>query len=440
MPVRFPLPASRRQKWWIIRQEVVDYPGVIARHVHALLRDALADTPVVLVNGARQVGKSTLVRDPAGVGAGRRYLTLDDPGVLAAARRDPVGFVEGLAVPTTLDEIQLAPELLPAIKMAIDRRREPGRFILTGSADVLLLPKASESLAGRMEILTMWPFSQGEVEGRREGFVDDLFGARPRWVGDAPAAMSRDEVMERAMLGGYPPVVSRTGESRRRAWFESYLTTLLQRDIRELTQVADVTAVPRLMAVLATRVGGLLNVADLSRSLALPQSTLRRYFALLEATFLVQVLRPWSANLGQRLIQTPKVYLADTGLVSHLLGLNAERLDRDPTLAGALLENFVWMELRKQAGWGRERPTISFWRTASGQEVDLVLEDRSGRVVGIEVKAGATLGGGDVRGLQAMAAAVGKRWHRGVVLHTGSTVIPFASNLHGVPISCLWRS
>ncbi len=204
-------------------------------------------------------------------------------------------------------------------------------------------------------------------------------------------------------------VVARNAGARRKAWFQSYLTTILQRDVRDLTNVADVTAVPRLLSVVATRAGGLLNFADLSRTLAMPQTTLKRYFALLEATFLVQLLQPWSCNLGQRLIQTPKVYLPDTGLLAHLLGLTVERLTVDGTLAGGLLENFVLLELRKQSSWSEIQPEFFFWRTAAGQEVDIVLEDRSGRLVGIEIKASSTLGRADVRGLQAMASAAGNR-------------------------------
>ena len=235
-------------------------------------------------------------------------------------------------------------------------------------------------------------------------------------------------------------MVARNTSARRKAWFQSYLTTILQRDVRDLTNVADVTAVPRLLSVVATRAGGLLNFADLSRTLSLPQTTLKRYFALLEATFLVQPLRPWSSNLGQRLIQTPKVYLDDTGLLAHLLGLTVERLKVDGTLAGGALENFVLMELRKQSAWSEIQPEFFYWRTAAGQEVDIVLEDSAGRLVGVEIKAGATLGGSDVRGLQAMANAAGKRWVRGVVLYTGTEVIPFAANLHGLPVSQLWAA
>jgi hypothetical protein len=411
---------------------------MIRRHVAARLLEAFEDTPAVLVNGPRQTGKSTLARSEELTGPGRQYLTFDDPGLLSAARRDPNGFIAGLTGPVTLDEVQHAPEIFPVIKAAIDRRRQPGRFLLTGSANVMLLPKLSQSLAGRMEVLTLWPFSQGELGGVVEGFIDALFSREPGWSSAGSAGVGRDELFHKVLAGGYPEVVGRKSVARRRAWFESYFTTSLQRDVLDLANIADVTAVPRLLSVLAARAGGLLNFSDLSRSLALPQTTLKRYFALLEATFVVQLLRPWSGNLGQRLIQTPKVYLDDTGLLAHLLGLTFERLKVDGALAGGVLENFVLMELRKQSAWSETRPGIYYWRTASGQEVDIVLEDSAGRLAGIEIKAAATLGGGDVRGLQAMAASTGKRWVRGVVLYTGTEVIPFGANLHGLPLSHLW--
>jgi len=419
---------------------MVDYTAMIRRHLTEQLLQALEDSPGVLINGARQTGKSTLAQLPELETQGRQYLTFDDPGVLVAAKQDPNGFIAGLTTPVTLDEVQHAPELFPAIKMAIDRQREPGRFLLTGSANVLLLPKLSESLAGRMELLTLWPLSQGEINGVKEGFVDALFSKQPAWASGKNKSIQRDELFEKVMAGGYPPAIARNTGARRKAWFQSYLTTILQRDVRDLANIADVTAVPRLLSVVAARAGSLLNFADLSRSLALPQTTLKRYFALLEATFLVQLLRPWSTNLGQRVIQTPKVYLDDTGLLAHLLGLTMERLKVDGTLAGGVLENFVLMELRKQSAWSATQPEFYFWRTASGQEVDIVLEDSAGRLVGIEIKAGATLGGSDVKGLQAMASAAGKRWVRGVVLYTGSEVIPFAANLHGLPMSQLWAA
>ena len=413
---------------------------MLRRNLIDRLLDGLADTPAVLVNGARQTGKSTLVQSAELAGQNRQYLTFDDLGMLAAAKRDPNGFIAGLNMPVTLDEVQHVPEIFPVIKAAIDRKRQPGQFLLTGSANVMLLPKLSESLAGRMEVLTLWPFSQGEIHGVHESFVDTLFSQNPvGWTGKT-ATVRRDELLETVLAGGYPLAVARQSATRRDAWFQSYVMTMLQRDIRDLANIADVTAVPRLLSVVAARAGGLLNFADLSRSVALPQTTLKRYFALLEGTFLVQLLRPWARNLGKRVIQTPKVYLNDTGLLAYLLGATVDRLKAEGNLAGGVLENFVLMELRKQSTWSTTQPELFYWRTASGQEVDVVLEDRAGRVVGVEVKAAATLSSNDVRGLQALATAAGKHWVRGVVLYAGTEVIPFSANLHGVPISRLWSA
>jgi predicted AAA+ superfamily ATPase len=427
-------------KWLIIIQIQVDNIAMLRRHIIDRLLDGLADTPAVLVNGARQTGKSTLVQSTELAEQNRQYLTFDDPGILAAAKRDPNGFVAGLNMPVTLDEVQHVPGIFPVIKAAIDRKRQPGQFLLTGSANVMLLPKLSESLAGRMEVLTLWPFSQGEIHRLRESFVDTLFSQKPvGWTGKM-ATVTRDELLETALAGGYPLAVARQSATRRDAWFQSYVMTMLQRDIRDLANITDVTAVPRLLSVVAARAGGLLNFADLSRSVALPQTTLKRYFSLLEGTFLVQLLRPWARNLGKRIIQTPKVYLNDTGLLAYLLGTTVDRLKAEGNLAGGVLENFVLMELRKQSTWSTTQPELFYWRTASGQEVDVVLEDRAGRVVGVEVKAAATLSANDVRGLQALATAAGKHWVRGVVFYAGTEVIPFSANLHGVPMSRLWSA
>ncbi|HLJ76813.1 MAG TPA: ATP-binding protein [Acidobacteriaceae bacterium] len=413
---------------------------MLRRHLAGPLRDALSDTPAVLINGARQTGKSTLVQSGELDEPNRQYLTFDDPGNLVAAKRDPNGFIAGLNSPVTLDEVQQVPELFPVIKAAIDRKRQPGQFLLTGSANVMLLPKLSESLAGRMEVLTLWPFSQGEIHSKHENFVDTLFSRSPvNWPGKWPA-ISWEELLEIMVIGGYPPAIARPSAARRDAWFQSYIMTMLQRDIRDLASIADTTAIPRLLSVVAARAGGLLNFADLSRTIALPQTTLKRYFALLEGTFLVQLLRPWARNVGKRVIQTPKVYLNDSGLLAHTLGATVDRLKTEGNLAGAILENFVVMELRKQCAWSAARPELFYWRTASGQEVDIVLEDRAGRVAGIEVKAAATLGSADVRGLRSLAQSVGKHWIRGVVLYAGREAVPFGGNLHGVPMGRVWST
>jgi hypothetical protein len=338
-----------------------------------------------------------------------------------------------------LDEVQRVPELFPAIKAAVDRDRTAGRFLLTGSADVLLLPRLSESLAGRMEVHTLWPLSQGELEGQPEELVDALFAdslPAPR----PPQGGRKPELVDRLVRGGYPEVVGMAAEARRQAWFGSYVTTVLQRDVRDLANIEALTMLPRLLRLLASRSTALLNFADLSRSIGIPQTTLKRYMALLEMTFLLQTLPAWFVNIGKRLVKSPKLLLNDTGLAAHLQGLNAERLVGDRVLLGPLLENFVVMELKKQAGWSRRQPQLHHFRTEAGEEVDVVLEDAAGRVVGIEVKAAATVAQVDFKGLRTLAAAAGKRFHRGVVLHTGPEVIPFAADLHALPISALWRS
>ena len=413
---------------------------MLRRALSPLLAEALGDRPVVLVNGARQVGKSTLVQDPATTRPAR-YLTLDDAVVRAAASEDPAGFLAGLTGPVTLDEVQRAPDLFLAIKAEVDRDRTPGRFLLTGSADFLLLPRVSESLAGRMEILTLWPLSQGEIENRPEGFVDALFQPVLK-VPDTPEEVpeDREEILARALLGGYPEVVAKESAARRRAWFSSYVATILQRDVRDLANIEGLTALPRLLSLLATRATALLNYSELSRSSGLAQSTLKRYFALLEATFLVQILPAWASNLGKRLTKSPKILFADTGLLAHTLGLDTARLALEPELAGLLLENFVTMEIRKQAEWSAVQPRLFHYRTLAGQEVDLILEDASGRCVGIEVKASATLGARDVQPLKDLAETLGKRFVRGILLYTGKTVVPFGERLHALPISSLWHS
>lgn len=407
---------------------------MIQRHLAGEVRAALRDTPVVLIQGARQTGKTTLVRSLDS--GGRTYLSLDEAATLAAARSDPAGFINGLSGDTTLDEIQKAPELLAAMKLAIDRERWPGRFLLTGSASVLLVPKVSESLAGRMELLTLWPLSQGEIDGVRENFVDAMFSeAAPSGGSDAAAA----DITERIARGGYPEVVTSREVDRRRAWFQSYVSTIVQRDVRDLANIERLIELPRLLSLLAARAGALLNCADLSRDLALPQSTLKRYLALLRMVFLVQTLPAWSANLGFRLVKAPKIYVADTGLLCCLLGLDRAALAADSDRLGHVFENFVVVELRKQASWSRVCPELFHFRTQSGQEVDIVLESRSRQLVGIEVKASTTLKGDDTKGLRALAEAAGDRFHRGVILYRGRDVVPFGPKLHAMPASFLWR-
>ena len=411
---------------------------MIPRHLTHSLLQALTDSPVVLLQGPRQSGKSTLAQALASAGHKARYITLDDAAVLSAAARDPGGFLAGLSSPVIIDEVQLAPELFRALKLEVDRQRTPGRFLLTGSANVLLLPKLSESLAGRMEILTLWPFSQGELEGTREGFIDALFRPSPL-PAVSPLAMTRANLAQRIVAGGYPEMSHRADAARRQAWFGSYITTILQRDVRDMADIDGLTQMPRLLSLLAAQTGGLLNIASLSRDIGLAQPTLKRYLTLLQATHLYQPLQAWSGSPRRRFIKREKVYLDDSGLAAYLCGLETARLTQPSTDLGAMLESFVGQELHKQIGWSQTKPALYYYRTADGREVDYVLEDRRGMIVGVEVKAATNPGNDDLRGLSDLADATGKRFVRGVVLYLGREVVPFGPNLHALPIDALWR-
>ena len=411
---------------------------MIQRKITPLLLEALKDTPVVMLTGARQTGKSTLVRWLASEGHPARYLTFDDATVFSAARNDPTGFLANLEGPVVLDEVQRVPGLFLAIKAEVDRHRQPGRFLLTGSANVLLLPSLSESLVGRMEILTLWPFSQGEKEGLPEGFINGLFKENlPALTGEPT---SRSDLLTKIILpGGFPEILSRPLESRRRAWFGSYISTILQREVSHLAQIEGLTALPRLLSLLAVRNSSLLNFSELSRSTAIPQTTLKRYMSLLETTFLIQTVPPWSGNLTKRLVKSPKIFLTDTGLLGHLLGLRANPEINDSPYLGPLLENFVIMELQKQISWCQERTQLFHFRTQTGQEVDIILEDAQGRLVAIEVKASATVASQDFKSIKFLAEEVGKKFHRGLVLYTGKESIPFGPRLQALPVDALWR-
>lgn len=411
---------------------------MIERHVTQNLLDALQDTPVVFLRGARQTGKSTLVqelvrsRHPAG------YITLDSAVHRSAAASDPTGFLSRLDKPIVIDEVQRAPELFLAIKEDVDRNRQPGRYLLTGSANILTLPQAADSLAGRMEVVTLHSLSQGEIEGVREEFIPRLFRGEPPGRGTA-AGVSPGDLMARMVRGGYPEAVGRAQERRRSAWFDAYLTTILERDVRDLAHIQDIASLPRLLKLLAARTATLPVISDLSRGTGIPGTSLRRYMTLLATIFILQMTPAWTVNLGQRLIKSPKMTLADVGLACHLMGLDMARLINDPDLAGRVLENFVIAELYKQLSWCGLRVGIHHFRSVQGQEVDIVLEDAPGRIVGIEVKLSSSAAAKHFSGLKVLRELVGERWSAGVVLYTGEAVVPFSEKLWAAPISTLWE-
>ena len=400
---------------------------------------ALQVARVLLLNGARQTGKTTLVKTLLSEGHVAKYLTLDDASVLHSVKADPQGFIQDLSGSVILDEIQRAPELFLPIKMKVDEKRQPGQFILTGSANVFSLPRMGDSLAGRMDILRLMPLSQGEIEGRRERFIDWVCGDEFQLEAMQMEAIPRTEIWNRMVRGGYPEAQLRRTQKEREIWFEGYVTTLIERDVRDLSQIRDLHDFPRLINYLATRSATLLNLSEVSRSVGIPQETLRRYMSLLQAMWLLVEVPAWSANLGKRLVRAPKIYLNDTGMIAARLGVSEERLLRDPLLLGQLVETFVVLELLKQRGWSENRVQLFHFRDHSGLEVDVVLEQPNGDIIGIEIKATATPGSEDLSGLRGLQKLAGKRFKRGILLHGGSTSLSWGNEIYMLPISAIWQ-
>jgi uncharacterized protein len=407
------------------------------RHTEQMVLDALQWSPVVLVEGPRQAGKSVLVRDIVGERRPAAYVTLDDAATLASEREDPQGFVMALPDPVIVDEVQRAPEIFLPIKLSVDADRRPGRFTLTGSANVLLLPKLSESLAGRMRIVTLWPLLQGEIDGVRGSFINAAFAEKtlPHLSGTG----SRADIVMRIVRGGFPEAVRLPEGVARDGWMRDYLTTLVERDARDIATIADRVALPRLLRLLAARSGSLLNITDLSRATGIARATLDRYTAVLAKMFAVQFVPAWSGDVARRLIKSPKVLFCDTGLAASLIGLDAARLLADSDQLGPLLETFVGAELLKLIATAEQRIELLHYRDSRGSEVDWVLEDAGGRLVGIEVKATASPSARDFKGLRAFAETVGERFHRGIVLHTGTTAVPMGDKMWALPVEALWR-
>jgi len=417
---------------------MVDYQPMIARHIFPNCREALADTPVVMIAGARQTGKSTLAGELAKqIGEPMPCFTLDDPATLLAAKSAPDAFLEDVGERCLIDEVQRAPELFLPMKKRVDAARRAGRYLLTGSANVLNLPKIADSLAGRMEVQVLWPFSQGELEGVREGFVDACLEPRSDF---SAAVVAWGDLLERVVSGGYPEALQRTRAERRRAWWGAYLQTLLERDVRDLANIEGLHELPRLLGILATRVGGLQNFAEVGRIAGIATSSLKRYLALLRALYLHIEIPGWHKNLEKLLIKAPKTYLSDSGLACHLRGVDAKALSEDRNRAGSLVENFVAMELMKQISWSSLRPKLHHFRDVSGNEVDFVLEAADGRIAGIEVKCSSDLGGRDWRGLETLAVVAGKDFVKGIILYTGTQRLAFGKNLIALPMASLWRT
>ncbi len=416
--------------------DVMEQTYFYPRFIRPRLMEALADAPVVLLHGPRQCGKTTLARQ-AGEDEGFAYFSFDDEVQRAAVLSDPVGYVADLPARVILDEIQRVPELFTTLKAAVDARREPGRFILTGSANVLLIPRLADSLAGRMEILRLHPLTQAELAGNSPNFLPALLQGRLK-TGIQGQRLGRD-LAERVAAGGYPPALKRSSPKRRAVWYRDYAETLVQRDIRDLARINRMDALPRLLTLAAGQTARLLNVSDLAAPFQVTRPTIREYMTLLSRIFLLEELPPWHSNRISRLIKTPKLHLVDTGLACALLGLDADGLWEDRVVFGQMLETFIFQELKRQAGWLDDAVSFSHFRDKDKTEVDLVLEC-GGRIAGVEVKASSTVTGDDFKGLRKLQQAMEKRFVAGVVMYDGEAVVPFGNQLYAVPICSLWET
>ena len=407
-------------------------PSSYFRLLEPRITEALADTPVVFVAGPRQAGKTTLVRQLAETG--RRYLTLDDELTLLAAKQDPAGLIRELDC-AIVDDIQRAPQLLLAIKKTVDEDRRPGRFLLTGSANLMMLPTVADSLAGRMETLTLLPLSQSELQGSSTNWIDSAFTGR---LPDVATMLIGDELTEAVLRGGYPEAVARATPRRRTAWARQYIDALIQRDVRDVAGIDRLDQLPRFLQALAEVSGQLCNYSQLAGQIGLDHKTAARYIGVFEQMYLLNRVAPWGRNRLGRVVKTPKLQFIDSGLLTTLVELTPAAVRQNRTRFGHVLETFVYGELRKHATTAEGRYTLGYYRDHDQIEVDVVVENRLGDVVGVEVKASASVTASDFRGLKQLASLAGDQFKLGVVLYDGTQTLPMGDRLWAAPVSSLW--
>jgi hypothetical protein len=407
---------------------------ILPRRAASVVTEALEDTRVVLINGARQCGKSTLAAQIANA-RGAEWRSLDRAATRQAAAFDPTEFVLGSG-PMVIDEIQRVPELLLAIKETVDSDPHPGRFLLTGSARILGLRGLPDALPGRMETVELWPLSQGEIDGKPDGFVDAVFALGPQVHHDSEE--HRSGYVDRIVRGGFPEAVARTGRRRER-FFDSYVADLINRDVIQLSAIERGAEMRALTRLAAARSGQLLVPGALGNELGLPQPTVKRYLSLLEEVFLIKQVPAWSRNLSSRAVGTSKIAMVDSGIAANLLGVDAASLAQPTSPLGGLLEGFVAMEIARQLTWSQQRAELYHYRTKDSVEVDIVLENRQGKIVAIDVKAASTVRTEDFRGLRHLAERAGSDFVAGLVLYTGQQTLPFGPRHRAIPISAVWE-
>jgi uncharacterized protein len=408
---------------------------LVPRHATGAVREALADTRVVLVNGARQVGKSTLARAVASTRTAQ-WRDLDRPPDRQSATTDPAGFIS-FDETMVIDEVQRVPELLLAIKASVDADPRPGRFLLTGSSRLLGMRDLPDTLAGRMETIELWPFSQGEIDGTPDGFVDAAFRLGPDLRHES--AITRTDYAERLVRGGLPEAVARTAPRRRERFLDEYVQNVIDREVRELAEIERVPQLRTMVRLLAARTGQIVAAGSLENELGISRPTVTRYLHLLEEVFLISQVPGWSRNLGTRATAASKLVFVDSGVAANLLAVDAHSLRRPSAPFGPLLESFVISEVARQLTWSTERADLFHYRDRDRIEVDLVLENRRGQVVAVEVKASSTVRAEDFRGLRRLASRLGDDFLLGAVLYTGNSTLPFGPKLRAMPVSALWQ-
>lgn len=407
--------------------------SLFKRRIEPRIAEALLDTPVVLLAGPRQAGKTTLVRQIAAQ-QGLRYLTLDDELTLLSAREDPIGMVRSLDR-AVIDEIQRAPQLLLAIKKSVDEDRRPGRFLLTGSANLMALPTVADSLAGRMETLQLLPLSQSEMASRSENWIDSAFAGQLLQA-DQPAL--GHDLVERVLRGGYPEAISRSTAKRRVVWARQYLDAIIQRDVRDMAHIEKLDQLPKFLRALAQTAGQMCNYTQLGGQVGLDGKTAARYVGVFEQMYLLKRIDVWARNRLSRVVKTPKLQFMDAGLLSALLDLTAQEVHQDRLRFGNVLETFVFTELLKHTTTSDDDYRLLYYRDADQYKVDVVIENAAGQLIGVEVKASATVKEKDLRGLKKLASLAGSQFKMGVLLYDGVETLPLGGGMWAVPLSSLW--
>jgi len=402
------------------------------RQIGSLIAEAMGDTPVVLLAGPRQAGKTTLVRQISGNGA--RYLTLDDELTLMSAREDPVGMIRSLDR-AVIDEIQRAPSLLLAIKKSVDEDRRPGRFLLTGSANLMALPTVADSLAGRMETLLLLPLSQSEIEGQSTNWLDSVFAGR---IPQSGAKALGSDLVDRVLSGGYPEAISRSTPRRRIAWARQYIDALIQRDVRDVSGIEKLDQLPRFLRALAQTAGQMCNYSQLGGQVGLDSKTAAKYVGVFEQMYLLRRVDVWARNRLNRVVKTSKLQFIDSGLLATLIELTAQEVQQDRTRFGNVLESFVYGELLKATTTAEGDYSLMYYRDADKVEVDVVIENAAGQLVGVEVKASATVKESDLRGLRKLASLAGDQFKMGILLYDGDETLPLGDKIWAAPLATLW--